>query len=67
MNYDKDLQLLDGALRNDNTLRNHANQITKAKGHVYERRKILLIIPPGERNENDSNYLNRVSNICLKE
>jgi len=67
MNYDKDLQLLDGALRNDNTLHNHANQITKAKGHVYERRKILIIIPPGERNENDSNYLNRVSNICLKE
>jgi hypothetical protein len=66
MNYDKDLQLLDGALRNYTTLRNHANQITTAKGHVYERRKTLIIIP-GERNENDSNYLNRVSYICLKE
>ena len=67
MNYDQDLQLLDGALRNDNTLRNHPNQITKAKEHVYERKKILIIIGPGERNENDSNHLKRVSDICLKE
>ena len=67
MNYDKDLQLLDGALRNDNTRRNHASQVIKAKGHDYERTKIRNIIRPSERNENYSNYVNRVFNICLKE
>jgi hypothetical protein len=49
------LELLNAALRNAKSLRRYADQVTKAKKHRYERRKVRSFIRLGEWSEDDSN------------